>query len=270
MVRTRAILAAAAALTVSLVGPAAASANSFHVTCTSSHVANDDPIVFPGQPGAAHRHEFYGARSASAASTTASLARSATSCGHPADTAAYWTPTLEVGGTLVRGSLRAYYQRAGKPRAAAPPRGLRIIAGDMHAQGAQARTVTSWECIGRGRVLASTSVPRCTRGERLGSWLRFPDCWDGRRLDSPDHASHMARSRRGRCPATHPVELMRVAYLVTWPVRPSSPQRVTLGGGALSPLGMHGDFWNSWQMPALRQLRWDCIEVAAACGDVGR
>ena len=36
--------------------PAAASAETdiFSASCLPSHVANDDPIVFPGMPGAAH------------------------------------------------------------------------------------------------------------------------------------------------------------------------------------------------------------------------
>jgi hypothetical protein len=38
----------------------------------------------------------------------------------------------------------------------------------------------------------------------------------------------------------------------------------------IRPAGFHADFWNTWHQPALRQLRWDCIEVAAPCGEVRR
>ncbi|MCW2928186.1 MAG: putative secreted protein [Thermoleophilia bacterium] len=250
--------------------PGTAAANQFRVTCASSHVANDDPIVAPGQPGAAHRHEFFGARSTDASSTTASLERSATSCASPADTAAYWVPTLEVRGIRLPGTMTVYYQRAGKARAAAPPRGLRMIAGNAKSTAAQPLSVTGWQCIGRGRLRQSAAVPACVAGERLAAWVRFPDCWDGRRLDAPDHRSHMAYARRGACPGTHPVELMRVATLVTWPVRPVDPATVRLGGNMMGPTGMHGDFWNSWRQSTLRQLRWDCIEVSAPCGAITR
>jgi hypothetical protein len=50
-------------------------------------------------------------------------------------------------------------------------------------------------------------------------------------------------------------------------VRPRADQ-VTLGDGMLTSTALHGDFWNSWHQATLRQLRWDCIEVAAPCGEV--
>lgn len=262
------LLIAAVACTALLSLPTTAAANTFFVTCASSHVANDDPIVFPGEPGASHLHEFFGARSTDARSTTASLARSRTTCAHRRDTAAYWTPVLEVRGVQVRGVMRAYYQRAGKSRAAAPPRGLRVVAGDMHAETPQAGSVTTWQCVGLGRTRQYRIVPACRRGERLSAWVKFPDCWDGRRLDSIDHRSHLAYNRRGRCPRSHPVGIMRVATLVTWPVRPRRAALVRLGGGMLAATGMHGDFWNAWHQPTLNQLRWDCIELRARCGAV--
>jgi hypothetical protein len=106
--RATALLVLTLALAIVELGPSATAAHSssFVVRCASSHVLNDDPIVFPGEPGRAHRHEFFGARAAQAWSTTASLAAGGTSCDLRADTAAYWAPTLEVNGTLVRGELQ--------------------------------------------------------------------------------------------------------------------------------------------------------------------
>lgn len=269
----RRIAALALSLVASLAVASPAAATSFHVDCASSHVANDDPIVLPGRPGGAHRHEFFGARSTDAHSTTATLRRSGTTCTHSRDTAAYWVPSLEVAGQLRRGTMRAYYQRAGKRRAAAPPAGLRVIAGDPRARTPQPLHVASWQCVGSARTASSRQsrlVPRCGRGQRLAAWVRYPDCWDGRRLDSPDHRSHMAYARRGSCPSSHPVELMRLVTRVTWPVRPQEPAAVRLAGGTLGATGIHGDFWNAWHQPTLRQLRWDCIEVTRPCGAVTR
>ena len=45
----------------------------FRMTCKPSHNAYDDPIVFPGRPGAAHLHTFFGNTRADAFSTYASL-----------------------------------------------------------------------------------------------------------------------------------------------------------------------------------------------------
>lgn len=256
-----------------LAAPAPASAHSFRVTCAESHVRNDDPIVFPGQPGRSHRHAFFGARSADARSTTRSLRRSATTCSDALDTASYWSPTIEVSGRMRRGALTAYYQRAGKRRAAALPAGLRMIAGDMHASTPQATGVTSWQCTGSaGRASSRQSrvVPRCAAGQQLAAWVRFPDCWNGRTLDSIDHRSHMAYAVRGRCSSTHPVELMKLVLRFTWTARPASAKAVTFGDGMVASTGFHADFWNAWHQPALEQLRWDCIEVARSCGIVTR
>ena len=45
-------------------------------------------------------------------------------------------------------------------------------------------------------------IRRCPRGTPAASCeLRFPDCWNGRDLDSADHRRHMAYSRRRPLPA---------------------------------------------------------------------
>jgi len=261
-------VAAVVAVCAFLGAPVTAGANSFQVRCASSHLATDDPIVFPGRPGAAHRHEFFGARTTSAASTATSLETGGTTCGLATDTGAYWAPSLEVNGRFARGTMTAYYQRAGKRSAAAPPRRLRIIAGNMHATSPQAMAVTNWQCVGAGREARSRVVPSCARGEQLAAWVNFPDCWDGRHLDSADHRSHLAYAQRGACPATHPVGIMRLSVRITWPVRPAGGSKLTLGDGRLPATGMHADFWNTWNQATLRQLRWDCVEVARTCGEL--
>lgn len=245
-----------------------AEAHSFHVACSSSHVLDDDPIVFPGRPGAAHRHEFFGARGTTAGSTAAQLEHGATSCAHRRDTAAYWIPSLELNGALVRGRATAYYQRAGKLSASAPPPRLRVVAGDPAATRAQPTSVTAWQCLGGRRPKRFATRPACRAGEHLASWVLFPDCWDGRRTDSPDHRAHLAYAKGGLCPTTHPIGIMRLALLVEWPIRPRAAAHVRLGGRRLAPTGMHADFWNTWHQPTLRQLRWDCIEVTSPCGAV--
>lgn len=270
----RAALVASTLFVVALgLQPATARANSFHVTCASSHVQWDDPIVFPGQPGRSHRHEFFGATSADASSTTRSLTRSRTTCADQGDTASYWAPSIEVDRRWHRGELVAYYQRAGKDRAAALPIGLRMIAGSMRATQPQPMSVTSFQCRGVARGVRSSrqsrTVPACRRGQLLSGWVRFPDCWDGRHLDSADHRSHMAYAAGGTCPSTHPVAVMKLVVRITWRTRPTAGSTVTFGGGMVPSTGFHADFWNAWHRPVLQQLRWDCIEVARPCGAIG-
>jgi hypothetical protein len=55
--------------------------------------------------------------------------------------------------------------------------------------------------------------------------VRFPTCWDGKNLDSPDHQAHMSYPETGTfessgpCPATHPVRMSQVMYEVIWDTR---------------------------------------------------
>ena len=68
MRRTLLIITSVALVTF---GAAPARASSVKIECGASHFAPDDPIVFPGQRGAAHMHEFFGNTSTNASSTYA-------------------------------------------------------------------------------------------------------------------------------------------------------------------------------------------------------
>ena len=52
--------------------------------------------------------------------------------------------------------------------------------------------------------------------------IRFPTCWDGVNLDSPDHISHIAYPVNGSfesnapCPASHPVRIPQLFYETIW------------------------------------------------------
>ena len=64
----------------------------FVVTCRYSHTAQDDPIVYPGQPGASHSHDFFGNESTNAGSTYQTMVEGTSNCGVGRDTAGYWIP----------------------------------------------------------------------------------------------------------------------------------------------------------------------------------
>src|SRR5438552_4669667 len=69
--------------------------------CNYSRSLMDDPIVYPGQPGVSHLHDFYGNTTTDAYSTIASLlAAGTTSCVNPGETAAYWVPALMYNNVL--------------------------------------------------------------------------------------------------------------------------------------------------------------------------
>jgi len=70
----------------------------FRVSCPYSHSKTDDPIVFPGQPGASHLHDFFGNNSVDAFSDESSLRAATTTCSTSDDLSGYWEPAMYVTG----------------------------------------------------------------------------------------------------------------------------------------------------------------------------
>lgn len=234
----------------------------FTSECPYSHRLPDDPIVRPAQPGASHSHDFFGNRTTNAFSTYESLRAGGTTCTRRGDTAAYWVPTLYDRGVAVRPSgMSAYYMQRGKRSLSIQPfpAGLRIVAGDASATRPQPTMVTVWTC-GERAGTESSSVPLCALGS-LQLHVRFPDCWNGRDLDFPDHRSHMAYSMGGACPAGYPVALPGLQINIFYPVRGGPTVTLSSGSGYTA----HGDFFNAWDQAELaRQVR-DCLNIPHNC-----
>lgn len=250
---------AAAASRADLVGV------NFVESCRFSHRAPDDPIVFPGQPGASHQHTFVGNRSTNAFSTFATLRSGGTTCLRQDDTAAYWAPALYRGAEPVLPlGATIYYRRATLAPVSTFPNGLRMVAGDATATSPQSLRVTFWSCGAAGGVPPSSTVPTCpdARGSFLRLHIRFPECWDGRRLDSPDHRSHMAYAVRGVCPSTHPVEVPRITQIYRYPTRGGEGFSLASGG----VYSAHADFFNAWQPGELLRLVEGCLNALVRCG----
>lgn len=237
----------------------------FVVRCGYDHSAPDDPIVHFGHAGRSHRHDFYGAVGAGADSTARDLARAGTTCDLRADTAAYWHPTVYDGDAPVepRG-LVAYYRAAPgvAPGAVEPfPFGLAMVAGDATATVPQAGEAVGWTC-GTSTRLAD-APPACPARAPLHLVVTFPDCWDGRRLDSPDHRAHVAYSAGGRCPAGHPVHVPQLTVAVELPVwGPGRALRLASG----NVYSLHGDFLNAWDPDGLAREVEACIRRDVVCG----
>ena len=124
--------------------------------------------------------------------------------------------------------------------------------------------MTYWSCGEAGGVAPASTVPTCPAGRATSLRLHvlFPDCWDGRRLDSPDHHAHMAYSARGRCPSTHRVAVPSIALVVRYPVTGEGKVELSSGG----QLSGHADFVNAWQQGGLDRLVQTCLNALRACG----
>lgn len=245
----------------------------FLAECPYTHRAPDDPIVFPGLPGASHMHSFFGNDTTHAGSDLASLEKGRTSCAPDTDLSSYWVPTLYDGDMAVEPTgTTFYYLGEGVSddviRRIQPfPRGLRIVAGNAVATGPEGNTLARWSCLHAGEVNPSQDFVNCPPGTMLESYLDFPQCWNGTDLDSADHKSHMAYPVAGDCPSTHPVPVPKLRQVLRYPVN-GDPARFRLASGP--GYTMHGDFFNVWPEEEMAQRVRDCINAIVKCGFDGR
>lgn len=215
------------------VEPAQAQANSWRgilrINCDFAHSSFDDPIVFPGQKGAAHLHRFYGNTLLDENSNFESLfTEGESSCqGNELNRSAYWIPALlapaydPVSGQRLFDDFgepafkavpavvgnndeahEVFYYSAGVDDLESIetiPSGLVMIAGDHMAQpGSEQDTAIArwhcqtWESTDAGNPRWSAAIPECTAPDRLRMDIFFPSCWNGFDLDSHNHKSHLA------------------------------------------------------------------------------
>ena len=244
----------------------------FAVECTFDQFRADDPIVYPGQPGASHLHQFFGARDVTADSTHDALMAGDTTCEQPADTAAYWAPVLlDAEHQPVEPIGAVAYYRAGPgvdpDRVESYPAGLMLIAGDHTATEPQPLSVVSWSCD-TGAIREATP-PDCTAGANLRLLVTFQDCWDGEhvRSDEPDQpTAHATYSVAGKCPASHPVHIPQLQLAVDFP--PLAPEGLALSSGGI--LSGHADFWNAWHQDKLEREVDVCLRRDLPCTISGR
>ena len=238
----------------------------FQANCAVNRVAPDDPIVFPRMKGASHSHTFIGAR-ANARSTTGSLSRARTSCTVPGDHSAYWFPTMSLRGRTIRpqGPQIVYYKAGIEAyNTIRPfPRGLRFVVGNPNATKKQFERdsrVSGWSC---GSSANNWDFPRsCPEGSSLLIRYKAASCWDGRRLDSPNHKSHMAYPVEGACPKGHPVALPMLEFKIAYPVD-GNLRGLRLSSGRVH--SWHADFFAAWDMPTQAALVTQCINGGGQC-----
>jgi len=237
----------------------------FVVSCEFSHALLDDPIVMPGEPGMSHRHDFFGNTDVDAFTVAQDLLGGDTTCDQKLDTASYWSPSLYSGDeSIVPDAIDAYY-RAGPgvdPEVVEPyPPGLVMLGGDPSASGAQDLFIVGWGC---GRNSGAYTEPQpCPERRAMNLRVNFPDCWDGRTVDSINHRDHTAYSSEGRCPKTHPVAIAQLTYVVHYPgIEVDGTLRLASG----STLSGHADFINGWDQAKLEREVKTCIGRGAVCG----
>jgi Domain of unknown function (DUF1996) len=234
---------------------------SFAVRCNFSHRLSDDPIKYPyppGNQGAAHSHDFFGNTTTRYNSTydgaktgSLSMIGQPTTCSRPEDTAGYWIPTVSWKDskgklTTLTSNRAVFYYRAGLKNY----RTVQPFAPNLRDINDQRIT---WFCgIHDNGVGSATPPTRCSGGV-LSLKIVFPDCvakdptTGGQMLDSPDHESHMVRSKLQNgarvCPSAYPIPVPTLTVNISFPM-PTTSGTVVLSSGDASSI--HADLWNTW------------------------
>ena len=268
--------------------PDANGKGAFRIICRSGQMLFDDPLVYPNQPGRAHLHSFFGNAGVNASTVTREqivASRRSTCTGGGLNASAYWAPTwidTETGEPLRYSHAQIYYKNGyhvtDPTSIQAVPKGLRMLAGSMM------RTDDSgqhdYTCSRGSGGVWTKRVPQCEIGDTLIFRQIFPVCWDGVNLDhAGDHRSHMAyaSSARGNvngCPATHPVRIQELTYLLYREVdRPVSRMRLSSDmPSQFAGQSAHADYMEGWLREA--DIRQDHIpdaqqssieEIARSC-----
>ncbi|MEV8564348.1 DUF1996 domain-containing protein [Streptomyces sp. NPDC051322] len=244
-------------------------------------------IVAPGvSNGAHHTHDYVGNQATDAFSTDEILADGRTSCKNQGDKSTYYWPVLRlqngqdekdvnedgggkdqnIGKIQTPAEVDITWQGSPVSKVTAMPRFLRIITGDAKAfTNGDANAGASWSCTGFENRQLSDKYPICPAGSKVVRSFHFPNCWDGRDIDSANHRTHTALAdENGACPngfEAIPQLVERLVYDV--PPGPgfavdSFPEQLH------KPITDHGDFINVFSDRLMRRVV-SCINNGRTC-----
>lgn len=257
----------------------------FVTRCTFSHSLRDDPIMFPGEAGASHRHEFFGSSRTNATSTRRRMIAGPTTCSIAVDTAAYWFPSGFRGRTRLRPTLsKAYYFGLPEHSVLVPPPGSKLIGGNPSASSAEDNPHATWSCGASGPHQTPIAdhpydcTPFAARWSFVDSVvarIEFPNCWNGTGRGPED----VVYSVDHRCPAGFrnkvPAFRTQIHFGILDPCLPrswcgpaSTGKDVVLRLSSGPYYTLHADFWNTWHQRAFSRLVHRCLDRHQHCGVV--
>jgi hypothetical protein len=250
----------------------------FRMACNYSHFAYDDPIVKPGQPGASHLHMFFGNTAVNANTTADSLMNSGGgSCqGFELNRSGYWTPAVldGRGNVVVPDKIVLYYKSKYEHEIQPMPAGLKMVVGNTDSESFEADQYLGWSCGSSGfSYNRSNRIPNNCGNDPINFYVVFPECWDGKNLDSSDHLSHMASwvDPVDPCPASHPVRLPQITILAYFPPGDTSGWHLSSdrsGGFNTGPgATLHADWFGGWNEDALNTWINGCMRASRNCSN---
>ncbi|KAF2729401.1 hypothetical protein EJ04DRAFT_537866 [Polyplosphaeria fusca] len=280
----------------------------FH--CSQLVTERLDPLVQPGENPSTHVHQINSFNVTMNPEKDMAGESTCTSCQFADDFSNYWTAVLyfraqngtykrvpQLGNnqfTTANGGLTVYYMQdaiydsAQKSHVTAFQPGFRMFIGDV-----QARTLSSashyrqltYTCLDTfvTRTPETIAFPDRKCKEGIMTSLRFPTCWDGKNLDSPDHKSHMSYPETGTfesggpCPSTHPVRTGQLMYEVVWDTKSfhdlewptDGTQPFVWSFGDASGYANHADYIFGWRNDTLQKVLDSPCHFMTNCSEYG-
>lgn len=246
----------------------------FRMECEFSHFSYDDPIVYPGQPEAAHLHMYFGNTDANAYSTYNSIINTgASTCnGHELNRTSYWAPAVFDGQGNVLTPRRAliYYKSFGKQAGTTVPypENMQIVAQSTVNVSSNDPNVASFQCenhYGGGDNQKQDTMPNCIGGTAGDGGqmlfemnIKFPQCYSGKDPDKYIQSLTVPLGHwwSGNCPASHPYALPNLEYRIFYDIKPgdntsqwfisSDVDRATGAKNSSRGASVHADWFGGW------------------------
>lgn len=271
----------------------------FRAGCEFSHFTYDDPLVFPGRPGASHLHMHFGNTHVNAFTTYETLIDSGSSTcnGQELNRTGYWVPALFDGEGNVRIPERVvvYYKGEGRANGASEvyPEGAAMIASenintlpvDEGGVGGNKLTFLCTDNFSSQTDTGDQTMPSCD-GSRYGAdstkWVvlemnvKFPQCWNGEEPGDWENFQPPSGDWYGsRCDGAFNRTLPNMEYFVNYRVEAgentadwflSSDVDPTAFGTAKADGGStsHGDWWGGWHSEVNELWVKNCVNFSSS------